>query len=253
MGCGRDELAMKNSTETFDVARSLKPCRLCVLAMIGLVAPALLPAAMALAQGAPPVAPAGASPVQAAPAAPAASEPQAAAPAAPAAPQSRGLFPAQPPAPDRPGFIFAFGQWWDGARGQFQDLTRQSDNAATGAESATQDPVRGAAAATQGAANATQDAVRDAAEATRKAATALFSLPGTRIVEVHQRCDIAPNGAPDCATAAAKACRAKGFGDGHPFNVQSDENCPPSVWMSGREPAAGECPEETVVLMAACR
>jgi hypothetical protein len=234
---------MKDSTEKFDIARAGKPCGLCALAMMWLIAAAASPAAIALAQGAQPAAPAGASPVQAAPAAPA---PQATAPAAPAAPAGRGLFPLQPPPPDRPGFIYAFGQWWDNARGQFQGLTQQSDNA-------TQDAVHGAAQATQGAANATGDAVRDAAEATKKAATALFHLPGMRIIEVHQRCDVAPNGAPDCTMAATKACRAKGFGDGHPMNVQSSENCPPSVWMSGREPATGECPQETVVLMAACQ
>ena len=239
---------MRDSTEKFNIAGVLRPRRLCALATVWLVVTALSPTAISLAQGAQPPAPAGASPVQVAPAPPA---PQAAAPGAPA-PQGRGLFPMQPPPPDRPGFIYAFGHWWDSARGKIDDLTKQSDDAAKGAETATQGAVHGAAEATQGAATATQDAVRDAAEATKKAATALFHLPGTRIVEVHQRCDLAPNGAPDCAMAATKACRAKGFGDGHPVNVQSAENCPPSVWMSGREPTTGECPEETVVLMAAC-
>ena len=54
-----------------------------------------------------------------------------------------------------------------------------------------------------------------------------------RVIEVHERCAMAPNGAPDCRTAAANACRAKGFTDGHPVDVQSSENCPPAVWMSG--------------------
>jgi hypothetical protein len=245
VGCGRDEKAMQDGTEKFNVMRSLKPCGLPAAAMLWLVAAAFSPAAIALAQGASTPAPAGASPVQVAPAAPA---PQAAAPA----PQGRGLFPFQPSPPDRPGFIYAFGRWWDNTRGKIDDLTKQSDDATRGAQTATQDAVHGAANATQATANATQDAVRNAAEATKKAATALFHLPGTRIVEVHERCALAPNGAPDCTMAATKACRAKGFGDGHPINVQSSENCPPSVWMSGRQPSTGECPEETVVLMAAC-
>ncbi|HTV37836.1 MAG TPA: hypothetical protein VMF12_15500 [Xanthobacteraceae bacterium] len=237
---------MKDSAEKFNLAGSLKPRGRCAVAMLWLAAVALLPAA-AGAQTALPSALAGTSP---APAAPAPTAPQAVAPAAPSAPQGRGLFPLQPPPPDRPGFIYAFGHWWDSARGKIDDLTKQSDK---GAETATQDAVHGAAEATQGAAAATQDAVRNAAEATKKAATTLFHLPGMRVIEVHERCAIAPNGAPDCGMAATKACRAKGFGDGHPINVQSAENCPPSVWMSGREPAAGECPEETVVLMAACQ
>lgn len=167
--------------------------------------------------------------------------------------QGRGLFPVQPPPTDKPGFIYAFGRWWDSARGKFEDLTKQSDDAAKDAAVATQDAVQSAAQATKGAADATQDVVKGAAEATKDAAATLFRLPGMRVVEVHQRCDTAPNGAPDCRTAAINACRAKGFNAGQPVDVRSSENCPPAVWMSGREPGAGECPEETVVLMAACQ
>lgn len=155
-------------------------------------------------------------------------------PAQTAAPPGRGLFPSQPPPTYKPGFIYAFGQWWDTARGKIEELKSHSNDAA------------------KGAVTATQDAMNHAAAATRNAANALIKLPGARFIETYQRCQIAPNGAPDCRTAAAAACRAKGFTDGHPANVQSSENCPPAVWMSGREPTAGECPEETVVLLAAC-
>jgi hypothetical protein len=186
-----------------------------------LLAASLSPAAIAFAQTAQPPAPNGAAP---GPAAPAQTAPQAIAPApqaaAPASP--RGLFPAQPPpAAGQPGFIYEFGRWWD----------------------STQTGANGAAA----------DALKHAAEATKEAATALIRIPGARFIEVHQRCALAPNGAPDCRSAAANVCRAKGFQDGNPINVQSSQNCPPAVWMSGREPAAGQCPQETVVLMVACR
>lgn len=239
---------MKDSTEKFSMTGLAQPRGLCALATAGLLAASLSTTAIALAQSAQPPSPIAAGSAEAAPAEPA---PQAAAPAAPT--RGRGLFPVQPPPVEKPGFIYAFGRWWDSARGKFEDLTRQSDNAAKGAADATQDAVQNAAQATKGAATTTQDAVRNAAEATKQAATALLRLPGTRVVEVHQRCELAPNGAPDCGTAATSACRAKGFGGGHPVDVQSSENCPPSVWMSGREPVAGECPEETVVLMAACQ
>jgi len=220
---------MTDSTEKVISASTGKPRGFCALATSWLLAAALSPAAIALAQDVLPPSSNGAGAVRAAPVQPA---PQA---TAPAAPQARGLFPAQPPPSERPGFIYAFGRWWDSTRGKFEDLTKHSNGPANGA------------------ATATQDALQNAAEATKKAATALFRLPGTRVVEVRQRCDIAPNGAPDCRTAAANACRGKGFTGGNPIDVQSSENCPPSVWMSGREPAARECPEETVVLMAACR
>lgn len=212
----------------------------------------LSPMAMALAQDVQPSAPNGAgAAAQPAPAQP--GQPQPPPPAAQAAPQESGLFPTQPPPAEKPGFIYAFGRWWDSTRGKFEDLAQPPNDATKGVATTGQDAMRGAVQATQGAATATQDAFKNAAQATKDAATALFRLPATRVFEVHQRCDVAPNGAPDCRMAATSACRAKGFGEGHPIDVQSSQNCPPAVWMSGRQPAAGECPEETVVLMAACQ
>jgi len=215
---------MKDGIELI-TASFAKPRDLRVLAATWLLAALLSPAAMALAQNAQQPSN-GSGAVQAAPAQPAP-------PTAPA-PQARGLFPAQPPPTERPGFIYAFGRWWDNTRSKIDDMRKGPNDAA------------------EGAAAAGQDALKNAAEATKNAATALFRLPGTRVVEVRQRCEVAPNGAPDCRKAASNACRAKGFSDGHPIDVQSSENCPPAVWMSGHEPAAGECREETVVLMVAC-
>lgn len=182
------------------------------LAMASLLAISLSPAAVALAQN------------------PQSPNAPVVAPATPEQPS--GLFPAQPPPAEKPGFVYAFGRWWDSAHGKIDDLKKQPNGA--------------------GASAATQDVLKHAAEATKDAATAIARLPGARFVEVHQRCAIAPNGAPDCRAAAASVCRSKGFTDGHPVDVQSSQNCPPAVWMSGREPSPGECPEETVVLMAAC-
>jgi hypothetical protein len=199
------------------------PGRCPALAAGGLLVAAL---AIAAAVGPGPALGQGIQPAQPLPV-PGPQNPQAVAPAAPNAAPSTGLFPAQPPPAYKPGFIYAFGQWWDTARGKLDDLRRNSNDAA-------------------------QDAVKHAAEATRDAANAIVRVPTARFIQVHQHCNVAPNGAPDCRTAAANACRIKGFTGGHPIDVRSDQNCPPAVWMSGREPAAGECPEETVVLMAAC-
>ena len=172
---------------------------------------------------------------------------------APASVPAHGQFPVQPPPAEKPGFIYEFGRWCDTTRGKFEEFGKQSDAAAKEAAAATQGAVRGATDATKGAATATENAVKSAAEATKNAATTIFRLPGIRVVEVHQLCSVAPNGAPDCRAAAATACRTKGFTSGNPVDVRSSQNCPPAVWLSGREPSAGECPEETVVLMAACQ
>ncbi len=156
-------------------------------------------------------------------------------PALPAPPAPGLSFPAQPPAVNKPGFLHEFGRWWDDARGKFEDFKKKSDDAA------------------KGAAAATQDAMKNAAEATGNAATAIVRLPNLRMIEVHERCATAANGAPDCQAAATNACRGKGFSSGRPAGVQSSQNCPPAVLLSGRTPAAGECPVETVVLLAACQ
>jgi hypothetical protein len=225
---------MKNGTEKFDTASVAKAVarvrRPYALTAAFVLSASLASSAVALAQNAGPQVTNGPATVPSAPAA-------APAPAAPgqSAPQAGSLFPNQPPpAGEKPGFIYAFGRWWDDTRGKIGDLSKQQGDA------------------TNGAAAATQDVLKGAAEATKNAATAIARLPVARFVEGHQRCAVAPNGAPDCRTAAANVCRSKGFTDGHPVNVQSSQNCPPAVWMSGREPAPGECPEETVVLMAAC-
>lgn len=211
---------MKDGSENFDGVSAALRAKLYALAAIFVLAASLESAAIAVAQNAPPQ-----SPNQAGAAAAGAVQP---------AQPGRGLFPTQPPPTEKPGFIYEFGRWWDNTRGKLDDLRKQSNGPA------------------DGAAAATQDVLNSAAKATKDAATAIARLPGARFVETHQRCATAPNGAPDCRTAAANVCRTKGFNDGHPVDVQSSADCPPAVWMSGREPAPGECPEETVVLMAAC-
>jgi hypothetical protein len=234
---------MRDGTDKFVLAGVAKTRGLLTLVMICLLAVTLLPAAIAFAQTTqmPAASGAGAQGTEAQPV------PPATAPAS-VPPQSQGLFPSQPPPTDRPGFIFAFGRWWDSTRSKFQDLAKPPDDPAA----ATRNAVQGAVQATKDATSATGDALKNAARVTKDAADTLFKLPGTRVVEVHETCAIAPNGAPDCRTAASSACRAKGFSSGNPVDVQSSQNCPPAVWMSGREPGQGECPEETVVLMVAC-
>ena len=181
-----------------------------------------------------------------------------AAPAPPGAPTSSAAFTPPPAAPDsafpaqpsppvaQRGLLNNLGTWWQDsfgalgtkinqARGKVDDLNKTSSEAA------------------KSAATATQEAMRNAATATKDAAAAIVRLPGTRLIEVRQRCANAANGAPDCQTAATDACRLKGFGAGKPLDIQSSVSCPPAAYRSGRTPAEGECPEETVLLRAVCQ
>jgi hypothetical protein len=232
---------MTGDIENLTLTATARLRRRWTVAATCLLVAALLPAAIAFAQDGQQPAPDGAATGQFPPA------------QAPASVPARGQFPEQPPPAEKPGFIFEFGRWWDTTRGKFEEFGKQSGAAAKEAATATQGAVQGAADATKGAATATGNAVKGAAEATKDAATTIFRLPGMRVVEVHQLCNVAPNGAPDCRTAATNACRTKGFTSGRPVDVRSSQNCPPAVWLSGRDPSASECPEETVVLMAACQ
>jgi len=158
----------------------------------------------------------------------------AAAPAA--APMAAPILPAQPPS-DQPGLLPAFGRWWHDAFGDWGakfDRAKQNQVA-------------------KDAADATGEAIKNAAAATKDAATAIVRLPGTRVVEVSEPCAVAGNGAPDCQVAATGACRKKGFNSGQPIDVRTSQECPAAVLMSGKPPAEGECPNETVVLRVICQ
>jgi hypothetical protein len=76
--------------------------------------------------------------------------------------------------------------------------------------------------------------------------------PASKVVEIHEVCPLAGNGAPDCQTAASNACKTKGFKAGQPVDIRTAEKCTASLWVSGQNPANGECPVESMVLRAAC-
>jgi hypothetical protein len=169
-------------------------------------------------------------------------------PEKPASPSPGLSLPPQPPPPaaDKRGFLNDFGSWWDksvtdfnakmkDARQKYDEMNKKQNDAA------------------KEAAAATQEAMKNAAEATKKAATAVVRLPNTRVLEIHEPCAAAANGAPDCEAAATKACRGKGFETGQPLDVRTADKCAASLWISGQAPAADQCPVETVVLRAVCQ
>jgi len=163
-----------------------------------------------------------------------------------AAQQTPGTLPAQPAPVNRPGFLHQLEAWFnDGfadfntkmknAKDQIDNYNKQQDKAAKDASAAT------------------EQVLKDAAQATKDAATAVVKLPVTRVFEVHDRCVVAGNGAPDCQTTAAATCRAKGFETGQPLDVSTSQECPARVMLSGRPPVEGECKDVTMILRAVCR
>ncbi len=143
--------------------------------------------------------------------------------------------PPQPPPPEKPGFLHQMKNWWDDSLGFFgKGIEKTGD-------------------VTKGAAGAAGDVVKGAVESTKNAATTIVKLPGTRMIDVREHCEKAPNGAPDCATAAANACRAKGFGGGKPLDVRTEEKCDAATLASGQPPEQRNCPIETTVTRAICQ
>jgi hypothetical protein len=140
--------------------------------------------------------------------------------------------PAQSPPAEKRGFLNDFGQWWDKSVADFNAKLKEQQSKANDLN--------------KQSAAATQEAVKSAADALR--------IPISKIVEMHEVCDTAGNGAPDCAPAVAKACQAKGFKGGDPVDIRTAEKCSASLWVSGSTPpASADCPNETVVLRAACQ
>ena len=207
--------------------------------------PAVVPAPQSPA-AAPQPAPPAVAPASA-PQPPAAAAPQPPAAAAPQQPAARGLFPPQPEAPgDKSGFLRQFGKWWDDsvadfnakmkdAKDKFDDLNKKQSEAA------------------KEAAAKTQEAMKNAAQATKDAADAMVRMSTAKMIEVHDRCPVAANGAPDCQITATNACHAKGYATGKPADVQTSQQCPAAVLLSGRTPAPGECPVENVLMRAVCQ
>lgn len=168
-------------------------------------------------------------------------------PAAPTPPIADApRIPPQPAAPDKPGFFRELGRWWDGSISYLHDKTKATPGTFEDIGKKTGDVAKDAAVATGEGMKKTFDVSKDAA-------TTIVRLPNTRVVEVHARCATAGNGAPDCAAAATTACRGKGFSGGKPLDSRTGEVCPDTALASGKTPARGECPLETVVLRAVCQ
>jgi len=155
-------------------------------------------------------------------------------------PPVASTFPPQPPlATDKRGFLNDFGKWWEQSVSDFKARWKEQQSKLDDINKQSADAAKDAAAATS--------------EAMKSAADAMVHLPVSRVVEVQEACPRAGNGAADCAVAAIKACKAKGFNTGQPLDVRTAEKCADSLWVSGQNQTAADCPVETVVLRAACQ
>ncbi len=142
--------------------------------------------------------------------------------------------PGAPPPAQAPGLLDGIARWLDQQTAKFNSNLR---DARSTVENFGQDA--GTAART------TASDAKDAADTVTK-------IPGMRMVRGHRKCDTAPNGAPDCVTAATSICQASGFASGKSVDMTTSEICPPKVYLSGRSSGA-ECRTETFVSRVLCQ
>jgi hypothetical protein len=171
-------------------------------------------------------------------------------PAPPPDPASAGVtLPPQPqppppsaalpaPAPEKRGFFDDLARWWHDSTADFNAKLKEQQSKLDDFNKKSADAAKDAAAATQ--------------QAMKNAADAVARLPTAKVIEIQAPCAIAGNGSADCASAAANACKGKGFADGQPLDVRTAEKCTASLWLQGQKQPA-DCAVETVVLRAACQ
>jgi hypothetical protein len=148
--------------------------------------------------------------------------------ALPPQPSPPGAAPPSASTDQQHGFFDNFGRWWHDSVADFNAKLKEQQSKL-------------------------DDFNKKSAEAMSNAASAMVKLQTSKVIEIHEPCAIAGNGAADCATAAVNACKGKGFKDGQPLDVRTAEKCNASLWVSGQPSTPVDCPVETVVLRAACQ
>ena len=172
-------------------------------------------------------------------------------PQAPAIVQSTPPEPATPEAQParRPGFFKSVGHWFDQRGARFREHLRGAKDSANslGGQAVENTRAIGGTAAQVG-----RTAVGNAVEATKDAVGAVGNLATARVMKGHERCGVAPNGAPDCLVAAQELCRKHGFSTGKSMDFTSAEECPAKVYLPGRQTAA-DCTTVTFISRAMCQ
>ena len=153
---------------------------------------------------------------------------------------------ANPPAqeaapPHKPGMLDSMGRWF---KESFGLINKNVEGA--------RDSLGNFRERAGGVARDATDAAKDAATAAREAAAAVAKLPTARVVDGHERCVTAENGAPDCAKAAEAVCKAKGYGSGSSLEIQSAQKCSARAWLSGRQDTSA-CELQSFVIRAMCQ
>jgi hypothetical protein len=156
-----------------------------------------------------------------------------------------------PPPPPQAGLFEAIGRWVDRGATNFTDhlrgAKRSMDDFGDKASANSKEMTDQAAKVGQGAAEIGKTAV----DATKNAVDAVAKLPAARMISGRERCATAPNGAPDCVTAADALCRKKGFSTGKSMDFTSAEECPVKTIVG--EASHDQCTTVTFISRAMCQ
>ncbi len=135
---------------------------------------------------------------------------------------------------EEPGFFGSIIQWFD----------RQTSNVGSS--------LKGAGSQVENFGHEAGVAARTTVDGAKGVGDAVVKIPGARVVSGHEKCQPAPNGAPDCLVAANAMCKTKGFESGKSVDMTTAEVCPAQVYLSGRSTGPG-CHNETFVSRALCQ
>jgi hypothetical protein len=160
--------------------------------------------------------------------------------------------------PPKPGVFETIGRWVDEGTSTFQDhlrgAKRSMDDLGDKAAAGNKDLSDQAAKVGQGAVDVTKGAVdvtKGAVDVTASAVGAVVKLPTARLMSGRERCALAPNGAPDCVTAAEALCRKHGFSSGNSMDFTSAEECPASTLLG--QTSRDQCTTVTFISRAMCQ
>jgi hypothetical protein len=145
----------------------------------------------------------------------------------------------------------SIGRWFDKGASSFRDSLRGAKHKMDdlGDEAAANSKGFGDKAAEAGK-NAA-DATKNAVDATKNAVDAVAKLPTARMMSGRERCNDAPNGAPDCVAAAEALCRKHGFASGKSMDFTSAEECPAKTLLG--QASRDECKTVTFISRAMCQ
>ncbi len=169
-------------------------------------------------------------------------------PATPQVPDQQQLAPPQQaPAAgqqQQPGAFEQWGRWWDQSISSMnQSVTNMNNSWKDTFKSTWPDTSK-----------STSEAATDMMKGAADAASAMSKkLGGSHLIAGPIVCPLAPNGAPDCRSAATSLCKQHGYKTGSSVDYVTAEKCPAEVTIAGRRPVEGECPIEHMVTKALCQ